>query len=81
MDKIKLKSEVYISLYAELAERRLEAFNFAEYSAQATEREGVDIWIRDTNGDIIHSEWASEQFVDECNVIEEILESHGIIQE
>jgi len=77
MDKIKLKSEVYISLYAELAERRLEAFNFAEYK----EQEGVDIWIRDTNGDIIHSEWASEQFVDECNVIEEILESHGIIQE
>jgi len=77
MDKIKLKSEVYISLYAELAERRLEAFNFAEYK----EQEGVDIWIRDTNGDIIYSEWASEQFVDECNVIEEILESHGIIQE
>lgn len=77
MDKIKLKSEVYISLYAELAERRLEAFNFAEYK----EQEGVDIWIRDANGDIIYSEWASEQFVDECNVIEEILELHGIIQE
>ena len=77
MDKIKLKSEVYISLYAELAERRLEAFNFAEYK----EQEGVDIWIRDDNGDIIYSEWASEQFVDECNVIEEILELHGIIQE
>jgi len=31
MNKIKLKTEAYISLYAELAERRLEAFEFAEY--------------------------------------------------
>ena len=77
MNKIKLKTEEYISLYAELAERRLEAFEFAEYRQE----EGVDVFVKDTNGDIIHSEWASEQFVDECNVIEEILESHGIIQE
>jgi len=77
MNKIKLKTEEYISLYAELAERRLEAFEFAEYRQE----EGVDVFVKDTNGDIIHSELGSEQFVDECNVIEEILESHGIIQE
>tara|TARA_R110002072_G_scaffold9049_1_gene44494 strand:+ start:155 stop:391 length:237 start_codon:yes stop_codon:yes gene_type:complete len=77
MNKIKLKTEAYISLYAELAERRLEAFEFAEYRQE----EGVDVFVKDTNGDIIHSEWASEQFVDECNVIEDILISHGIIQE
>jgi predicted metal-binding transcription factor (methanogenesis marker protein 9) len=77
MNKIKLKTEEYISLYAELAERRLEAFEFAEYRQE----EGVDVFVKDTNGDIIHSEWASDQFVEECNVIEEILELHGIIQE
>jgi len=77
MNKIKLKTEEYISLYAELAERRLKAFEFAEYRQE----EGVDVFVKDTNGDIIHSEWASDQFVEECNVIEEILELHGIIQE
>lgn len=77
MNKIKLKTEAYISLYAELAERRLEAFEFAEYRQE----EGVDVFVKDTNGDIIHSEWASDQFVEECNVIEDILISHGIIQE
>jgi len=77
MNKIKLNTEEYISLYAELAERRLEAFEFAEYRQE----EGVDVFVKDTNGDIIHSEWASDQFVEECNVIEEILELHGIIQE
>ena len=77
MNKIKLKTEAYISLYAELAERRLEAFEFAEYRQE----EGVDVFVKDTNGDIIHSEWASDQFVEECNVIEDILISHEIIQE
>ena len=63
-NSLELDTENYISLYGELAERRLEAFEFAEY--------------RQNDGNITHSEWASDQFVEECNVVEEILASHGI---
>ena len=41
MNKIKLKTEAYISLYAELAERRLKAFEFAEYRQE----EEVDVFL------------------------------------
>ena len=74
---IELDTENYISLYGELAERRLEAFEFAEYR----QNEGEDVFVTDKDGNITHSEWASDQFVEECNVIEDILISHGIIQE
>tara|TARA_R110000765_G_scaffold349575_1_gene439659 strand:- start:103 stop:501 length:399 start_codon:yes stop_codon:yes gene_type:complete len=71
---IELDTENYISLYGELAERRLEAFEFAEYR----QNEGEDVFVTDKDGNITHSEWASDQFVEECNVVEEILASHGI---
>lgn len=77
MNKIKLKTEEYISLYAELAERRLEAFKFAEYRQE----EEVDVFVKNPDGSLVHSEWASDQFVEECDVIEDILRSHGIIRE
>ena len=69
--------DTYTSLYAELADRRLDAFEFAEYK----EEEGIDIWVKDDNGDLIYSEWAQDQFIKEVNVIENILASHGIIKE
>lgn len=71
---IELDTENYISLYGELAERRLEAFEFAEYR----QNEGEDVFVTDKDGNVTHSEWASDQFVEECNVVEEILVSHGI---
>jgi len=73
-NSLELDTENYISLYGELAERRLEAFEFAEYR----QNEGEDVFVTDKDGNITHSEWASDQFVEECNVVEEILASHGI---
>jgi len=73
-NSLELDTENYISLYGELAERRLEAFEFAEYR----QNEGEDVFVTDKDGNVTHSEWASDQFVEECNVVEEILASHGI---
>ena len=71
---IELDTENYISLYGELAERRLEAFKFAQYR----QNDGEDVFVTDKDGNVTHSQWASDQFVEECNVIDEILASHGI---
>lgn len=73
-NSLELDTENYISLYGQLAERRLEAFEFAEYR----QNEGEDVFVEDKDGNVTHSEWASDQFVEECNVVEEILASHGI---
>lgn len=73
-NSLELDTENYISLYGELAERRLEAFEFAFEHKQ----KGEDVFVKDKDGNVTHSEWASDQFVEECNVVEEILASHGI---
>ncbi len=75
MDKIKLPAEVFISLYAALADRRLQAFEFAEYS-----NDGDPIYMADNGGEG-YSEWAQDEFNDETNVICGILADHGIEQE
>jgi hypothetical protein len=74
-NSLELDTENYISLYGELAERRLEAFEFAETGYIP---KGEDVFVTDKDGNVTHSEWASDQFVEECNVVEEILASHGI---
>lgn len=73
-NSLELDTENYISLYGELAERRLEAFKFAQYR----QNDGEDVFVTDKDGNVTHSQWASDQFVEECNVIDEILASHGI---
>jgi hypothetical protein len=64
---IELDTENYISLYGELAERRLEAFKFAETGYIP---KGEDVFLLQIRMVMFtHSEWASDQFVEECNVV------------
>jgi len=69
--KIYLPSEVWVSLYAELAERRLLAFSFAEYSQDG------ETGILDESEER-YSDWAQEEFNGEGDIIESILNSHGL---
>ena len=69
--KIYLPSEVWVSLYAELAERRLLAFSFAEYSQDG------ETGILDESEER-YSDWAQKEFNGEGDIIESILNSHGL---
>ncbi len=69
--KIYLPSEVWVSLYTELAERRLLAFSFAEYSQDG------ETGILDESEER-YSDWAQEEFNGEGDIIESILNSHGL---
>ena len=79
MSKVRLvlSSEEYVELYAELASRRMEAFMDAEYSKDGDN----SVLIEDSNGDTYYSEWAQDEFDDECGIIEDILSNFGIYQE
>ena len=79
MNKVRLvlSSEEYVELYAELASRRMEAFMDAEYSKDGDN----SVLIEDSNGDTYYSEWAQDEFDDECGIIEELLSDVGICQE
>ena len=79
MDKVKimLSSEIYVQLYTELADRRMQAFADADFS-----RDGdTDVYIEDSNGDIYYSEWAQDEFNWEVGMIESLLADAGIYQE
>ena len=71
--KIMLSSETYVQLYAELAERRMQAFVDADFSKDGDN----DVYIEDSNGDIYYSEWAQDEFNWEVGIIESILEAIG----
>ena len=75
--KIMLSSETYVQLYAELAERRMQAFVDADFSKDGDN----DVYIEDSNGDIYYSEWAQDEFNWEVGIIESILADAGIYQE
>jgi len=79
MDKVKimLSSEIYVQLYTELADRRMQAFADIDFS-----RDGdTDVYIEHSNGDISYSEWAQDEFNWEVGMIESLLADAGIYQE
>ncbi len=71
--RLVLSSEDYITLYSELADRRLKALDIVSL-------DGV-IYVEDAQGNTSYSDWAQGEFDDECVIIEDILANMGIVQE
>tara|TARA_R110002051_G_scaffold260564_1_gene320356 strand:+ start:370 stop:624 length:255 start_codon:yes stop_codon:yes gene_type:complete len=76
MDKVKimLSSETYVQLYAELAERRMQAL-VDPYTGDE------EVHVYDRDGNVSYSDWAQDEFNWEVGVIEGILANAGIYQE
>ena len=79
--KLVLSSEEYVELYSQLAERRMQAFVDAEYIVETSEGGGQPVLVEAENGDTRYSDWAQDEFNDECGIIENILAEVGIFQE
>ena len=79
MNKVRLvlSSEEYVELYAELASRRMAAFIQAGYSQDGK----TPVLVEAENGDTRYSDWAQDEFDDECGIVEELLSEVGIVQE
>jgi len=79
MSKVRLvlSSEEYVELYAELAHRRMAAFIQAEYSQDGE----TPVLVEDAQGNTSYSDWAQDEFDDECGIIENFLAETGIVQE
>ncbi len=79
--KLVLSSEEYVELYSQLAERRMQAFVDAEYIMETSEDGLQPVLVEAENGDTSYSEWAQDEFNDECDIIQNILAEVGIFQE
>lgn len=79
--KLVLSSEEYVELYSQLAERRMQAFVDAEYIVETSEGGGQPVLVEAENGDTRYSDWAQDEFIDECNIVQNILAEVGIFQE
>ena len=79
MNKVRLvlSSEEYVELYAELAHRKMAAFIQAGYSQDGK----TPVLVEAENGDTRYSDWAQDEFDDECGIIENFLAETGIVQE
>ena len=75
--RLVLSSEEYVELYAELAHRRMAAFMQAGYSQDGK----TPVLVEAENGDTRYSDWAQDEFDNECGIIEELLSEVGIVQE
>ena len=75
--RLVLSSEEYVELYAELAHRRMAAFMQAGYSQDGK----TPVLVEAENGDTRYSDWAQDEFDDECGIVEELLSNVGIVQE
>ena len=75
--RLVLSSEEYVELYAELAHRRMAAFMQAGYSQDGK----TPVLVEAENGDTRYSDWAQDEFDDECGIVEELLSNVGIFQE
>ena len=75
--RLVLSSEEYVELYAELAHRRMAAFIQAGYSQDGK----TPVLVEAENGDTRYSDWAQDEFDNECGIIEELLSEVGIVQE
>ena len=71
--RLVLSSEDYVTLYSQLADRRLKALDIVSL-------DGV-IYVEDAQGNTSYSDWAQDEFDDECGIIENFLAETGIVQE
>ena len=75
--RLVLSSEDYLTLYSQLAERRMQAFEDAKYSQDGK----TPVIVEDAQGNTSYSEWAQDEFDNEVNVVEDFLAETGIVQE
>ena len=78
--RLVLSSEDYVTLYSQLAERRMQAFQDADKRRYSQWGE-TPVIVEDDQGNTSFSDWAQDEFDDECGIIEDILANMGIVQE
>ena len=86
--RLVLSSEDYVTLYSQLAERKLLAYLYDETYTRlvrigetGNEWDEVPVYVEDAQGNTSFSDWAQDEFDDECGIIEDILAEAGIVQE
>ena len=78
--RLVLSSEDYVTLYSQLAERRMQAFQDADKRRYSQWGE-TPVIVEDAQGNTSYSDWAQDEFDDECGIIENFLAETGIVQE
>jgi len=78
--RLVLSSEDYVTLYSQLAERRMQAFQDADKRRYSQWGE-TPVIVEDAQGNTSFSDWAQDEFDDECGIIENFLAETGIVQE
>ena len=81
--RLVLSSEDYVGLVGDLAERKLLALDIQYTRTNEAVTVSVDgtVYHTDNSGGTSYSEWAQDEFNDECGIIEDILANMGIVQE
>ena len=86
--RLVLSSEDYVTLYSQLAERKLLAYLYDETYTRlvrigetGNEWDEVPVYVEDAQGNTSYSDWAQDEFDDECGIIENFLAETGIVQE
>jgi hypothetical protein len=86
--RLVLSSEDYVTLYSQLAERKLLAYLYDETYTRlvrigetGNEWDEVPVYVEDAQGNTSFSDWAQDEFDDECGIVEELLSNVGIFQE
>ena len=86
--RLVLSSEDYVTLYSQLAERKLLSYLYDETYTRlvrigetGNEWDEVPVYVEDAQGNTSFSDWAQDEFDDECGIIEDILANMGIVQE
>ena len=86
--RLVLSSEDYVTLYSQLAERKLLSYLYDETYTRlvrigetGNEWDEVPVYVEDAQGNTSFSDWAQDEFDDECGIIEDILAEAGIVQE
>jgi hypothetical protein len=86
--RLVLSSEDYVTLYSQLAERKLLSYLYDETYTRlvrigetGNEWDEVPVYVEDAQGNTSFSDWAQDEFDDECGIIENFLAETGIVQE
>ena len=86
--RLVLSSEDYVTLYSQLAERKLLSYLYDETYTRlvrigetGNEWDEVPVYVEDDQGNTSFSDWAQDEFDDECGIIENFLAETGIVQE
>jgi len=76
--RLVLSSEDYVTLYSQLAERKLLAYLYDETYTRlvrigetGNEWDEVPVYVEDAQGNTSYSDWAQDEFDDECGIIED----------